>query len=462
MTPGQILSALKPGQFVGLEKVKPSGSLGARRALNGSVNFFWRYTIGQKTERIAIGDYDPGAPPRSVMPGPKGYSIAAAVRAAQDLAIKHQQNKESGGYRALLKAETQAKADAKRAASKAAADAEAVKAAQAAAKIAAARYALTNLLDDYCDHLEALGRRSHYDARNIFRHHVKDAWPKVAALPANEVTAEQIADMMRKLMDAGKGRTANKLRSYIRAAYQTARAAKSKASIPLKFKSYGVVHNPAADTEPDESQNKADKNPLNLDDLRKYWAIIKKAPGFPGAALRLHLLTGGQRIEQLVKLRTADIGDAKITLYDGKGRPGKPPRPHTVPLLPQAAAALKECKPTGQYALSTTAGTKPLAATTLSRWAQDLAIAIPEFQAKRIRSGVETLLASQKVSKDIRGRLQSHGVSGVQARHYDGHEYIDEKREALDALYVSLTRKMPAKAVPHMATTNNRTRRRAS
>ena len=63
---------------------------------------------------------------------------------------------------------------------------------------------------------------------------------------------------------------------------------------------------------------------------------------------------------------------------------------------------------------------------------------IPEFQAKPISSGVETLLASQKVSKDVRGRLQSHGVSGVQARHYDGHEYIDEKREGLDALYGSL------------------------
>lgn len=74
---------------------------------------------------------------------------------------------------------------------------------------------------------------------------------------------------------------------------------------------------------------------------------------------------------------------------------------------------------------------------------------------------VETLLASQKVSKDVRGRLQSHGVSDVQARHYDCHEYIDEKREGLDALYVSLTRKAPAKAIARKATTNNRTRRRA-
>jgi hypothetical protein len=97
-------------------------------------------------------------------------------------------------HRALLKAE----ADAKRAAVKAAADAEAMKAAQAAAKIAANCYALTNLLDDDCDHLETLGRRSHNDARNIFRHHVEDAWPEVAALPVDDATADPSANLMRK------------------------------------------------------------------------------------------------------------------------------------------------------------------------------------------------------------------------------------------------------------------------
>ncbi|MCY1542418.1 hypothetical protein D9M68_781640 [compost metagenome] len=63
---------------------------------------------------------------------------------------------------------------------------------------------------------------------------------------------------------------------------------------------------------------------------------------------------------------------------------------------------------------------------------------IPDFQAKRIRSGVETLLASARVSSEIRGRLQSHGVAGVQARHYDGHDYMTEKLEALKKLYQQL------------------------
>ena len=211
-----------------------------------------------------------------------------------------------------------------------------VKATAAAAKLAAATKAeaskqtLQRLLDQYCDHLESLGRMSHKDARSIFALHVTEPWPKIVNLPANQVTGEQVADMMRRVLELGKGRTANKLRSYIRAAYQTARASRSKASIPVAFKLFNVVNNPAADTEPDESQNKADKHPLSLPELRVYWKVIKEIPAFKGAILRLHLLTGGQRIEQLVKLQTADIA------YSGD-------RDHRFRSIVTGCAACKSC-----------------------------------------------------------------------------------------------------------------------
>ena len=100
-----------------------------------------------------------------------------------------------------------------------------------------------------------------------------------------------------------------------------------------------------------------------------------------------------------------------------------------------AAAALLECGSQGTYAISTSGGDTHLSAITLSRWAVQAGAAIPGFQTKRIRSGVETLLASARISADIRGRLQSHGISGVQARHYDGHHYMPEKLQALEALF---------------------------
>ena len=416
-TTGQKINELASGKFLKLDKVAPAGSLEGRKLSSGAVVLYWRVTINGKTAREAIGLYDPSAPPKSLQPTGKGYSVTAAMRAAETLAAQHHANLELGGYAGIKAAAADAKTQAE------------------TARREAARHTLACLLQDYADHLESLGRRSHKDVRSIIKLHVVEAWPKVAALPANQVTGEQIADMMRRVIELGKARTSNKLRSYIRAAFQTAKAARSKASIPVRFKSYNITHNPGADTEPDESANKPDKRPLTATELRSYWQAIKAAPGFRGAVLRLHLLTGGQRIEQLVNLRTENVTGDSILLFDGKGRPGKPPRPHTVPLVPQAAAAMLECQPQGVYAISTDKGTTHLSAISLSKWAVDAAHALPGFQAKRIRSGIETLLASARVSSDIRGRLQSHGISGVQARHYDGHDYMDEKLQALETLF---------------------------
>jgi hypothetical protein len=43
------------------------------------------------------------------------------------------------------------------------------------------------------------------------------------------------------------------------------------------------------------------------------------------------------------------------------------------------------------------------------------------------------MLAALGVSSDIRAQVQSHGLGGVQARHYDRHSYMVEKRTTLEA-----------------------------
>ncbi len=42
----------------------------------------------------------------------------------------------------------------------------------------------------------------------------------------------------------------------------------------------------------------------------------------------------------------------------------------------------------------------------------------------------ETHMARLNVSKEIRGQIASHGISGVQDNHYDMYDYLDQKREA--------------------------------
>jgi integrase len=227
-----------------------------------------------------------------------------------------------------------------------------------------------------------------------------------------------------------------------------ARTSKLSLLVPVHFKSYGVQHNPAAETV--AIKLVPDKNPLMPVHLRQYWQAIEKVEGVRGAVLRLHLLTGGQRIEQLRQLVRSNVGEGAITLLDAKGRTGRGARLHTIPLLPaarEALDALLALNP-GEFPLSVDGGATPVSAKAIADWAKDAAAGLEwvqtdkpagQFQAKRIRSGVETALASLRVSQEIRGHLLSHGVTGVQAASYDGHDYAPQKLEALETLERFLT-----------------------
>lgn len=97
-TYGQLINEMAPGPFVKLEKITPAGTLTVRKMTTGATAFYWRVTINGKTSYELIGPYDSSAPPKSLKPTPKGYSVAAAMDAAQVLAIKHKNAiKESKG-----------------------------------------------------------------------------------------------------------------------------------------------------------------------------------------------------------------------------------------------------------------------------------------------------------------------------------------------------------------------------
>jgi hypothetical protein len=156
---GQTIKNLPIGKFVTLTKISPTGSLQVRRQINGTVTFYWRYSIGPKSERVSIGDYDSSAPPKSLQPTSKGYAISAAAHAAGLMAQDHKSHLAIGGRPAVI-------------AARALADHHATTARQEAAQ-----FTLQRLLEQYCDHLQGLGRISHRDARSIFKIHVVEAWP---------------------------------------------------------------------------------------------------------------------------------------------------------------------------------------------------------------------------------------------------------------------------------------------
>jgi integrase len=309
--------------------------------------------------------------------------------------------------------------------------------AAAAREIALAKAgSLERLLMLYLEHLA--GKPSVKDARNIFENHVP------SELKQRRAAALGMGDFLEPIsacVTAGKGRTAGKLRSYLRAAYELALSSQSDPGAPEALRALGIDHNPVASvsTRTLRQFNRTRERALDADEPG---ALMVRVEAMRAGAVRdlllLTLYLGGQRHEQLLRLEHSDVDlpGRTLTLYDGKGRRILP-RVHVLPLVPQAVALLEPHVKVARHAGIPNVWGRMHPAT-LSHAVQKVCEAMlatrdthEPFQLRDFRRTCETQLAALRVSKDVRGHIQSHGLGGVQDRHYDRHDYLPEKRSAL-------------------------------
>ncbi len=142
---------------------------------------------------------------------------------------------------------------------------------------------------------------------------------------------------------------------------------------------------------------------------------------------------------QLLRATTTDYDpDAqRLVLLDAKGR-RQQPRRHEIALGSRAAVILDRLSGVAAKRLDgrlfgrtvPDSGGDVVAA--ISAAMVEAGEARGPFAFRDMRRTVETLMAEQlRVSKDIRARIQSHGLGGVQDRHYDRADYGAQIRAAL-------------------------------
>lgn len=183
------------------------------------------------------------------------------------------------------------------------------------------------------DKLATVGKQSARDARGIFERHVFLAFPDLAAQPARSVTARDVVAILRRLTEQGKGRTAGKLRSSLRAAYALALRAELDPEAPVDLIRCDLTANPVAPTDALGAHNRARDRVLSESALRAFWlALDAESPNTRDA-----LLLGGQCLQQLLRVEAADVDlDARVIApRDGKGA-RKQPRIHALPLCDDA------------------------------------------------------------------------------------------------------------------------------
>lgn len=427
----QTLAGLEPGQMAADPAPRGAGKLTAWKMASGNVMFHYRYTRPNGTrDRLPIGAFDPT--------GRLGLTLKDARDKAGELAKRY--NSGDRDLRAAIEAEEAAKSAAKQAEGQA----DEARKAEAAATLGA-------LTTAYADALEKQGKASARAVRSSLTKNVKDAHPKLWAKPAAKIDADDVLELIETLTTAGSPREAAKLRSYIRAAYAAAINARTKPGALPALRKLKLQTNPARDVGTVAGSTRTRDRALSVAELRAYWNRISALPEPARSALRFHVLTGGQRIEQLARATTADIdSDAHaILLLDPKGRRSEPRR-HWVPLLPDAEECIEVMQKNrmGAFVWSVNGGESPVSESTLRDHFKSVSDAMLEaeeiaekFTPGDIRRTVETRLAAKGVTLEVRAQLQSHGLGGVQARHYDRHDYADEKRAALEILREIVTSK---------------------
>ena len=311
---------------------------------------------------------------------------------------------------------------------------------------------LRQLLDAYANHLERSGKQAAADVRRIFQLHVYSVAPDLVERKAASIPVDDFVVLLARLTEAGKGRTAGKLRSYLRAAYSLAMRAKTDPDAPLVMRTFGISTNPIASIGALSRYNRIRTRSLNAEELSQFLRRLQALPETPKRDLvLLCLLLGGQRPSQLLRVRLVDLDltAGTITLYDPKGARTQPrthvlPVPHVAELtlqrLAERAIAFPANGDSRSPLLVTNDGQRGLRVETVSALVTELASEMlatkdlrEKFEMRDLRRTCETMLAALGVSSDIRAQLQSHGLGGVQARHYDRHNYMAEKRSALEA-----------------------------
>jgi len=232
------------------------------------------------------------------------------------------------------------------------------------------------------------------------------------------ITTETVLTWLSQRVKAGATTEVNRARSYLRAAFQgpldaagDPRAAAGQSNV------YGLLVNPVAGVRRIGEFERSKDRCLTDAELRALFAALPSLAPESARLLELTLRMGGQRAEQITQ---ALRENGSIRLLDSKGARTQP-RVHVLP-VPRAARHLVDLVEDGERITAISAEQLRNTANRVGAW-----------RYGDLRRTVETRMAELGIRKEVRDRIQSHGLSGVTERHYNRSDWLPQILIALDA-----------------------------
>jgi integrase len=287
----------------------------------------------------------------------------------------------------------------------------------------------------------------------------RDLLPIWGEMPITEITDLHIAALIKergrkrnvpKFKGSGGKIAARNLLSLIKRFFRWAAAQPE----------YGLSRSPCADLTARDllgDMPRARRRILTDDELFAFWRAASRMPYPQGPAYKMLCLTG---------LRLNEAMDAawdEFNFREGvwiipetrmKGKEAKA-QPHAVPITKDIAAVLDGVPRFKGYVFSITGGRtaawigtnvkarldrrmlRTLKALAKMRGDDPVSVTLPPFVNHDIRRTVRSRLSRLKIADEAREAVLAHARPGIKGV-YDWHDYLDEKREALELWAASL------------------------
>jgi integrase len=298
---------------------------------------------------------------------------------------------------------------------------------------------LDDLMNLYASDLETDGKRTAKEVRRIT---VKDIPPYLLTRPAHLITREDILDILTPIAQRGALVQADNTRSYLRAAFELGANAQSLTRWRGKTKSFEISINPVASVRKSQSVKPRGKRHLNPAEVRTLWFSDGLSP-IMLLSLKL-ILTSGQRVEEVLGASWDEFDEKEnIWTIPGPRRKTrhKTTEPHLVPLTRLHTDLLKDIRalsipgpllfPSNKIIGRVISARRHDSLNhSLSRFIEKKAM--KKFSPRDLRRTFKTLGASFGLSLEIRNRLQGHAMTDVGSVYYDRHDYLLEKRDAME------------------------------
>jgi integrase len=382
----------------------------ACRVRNRKADFYYQYDYQGNRERIPLGRFKDR--------GTTGISLGEAREKANDLS---RLKRDHPGLKGWL--------------------AEEERRHKRAQELVDQQASFGDLLDAYLEKLRRENKASYDRVTNNFNCYIKRPWPSLLQKKAKEIEPADISEILARMIDHEITTTSNRLRSQLHAAFSYALEAEYDPRKRLgRLLKFGLTHNPVGAIPVQTDWERVGERCLSENELKQFWGSL---PGkmAPQTALFFQFLiaTGGQRPTQVLAAPWADYELDQRYFEQINAKAKAKGQPHLTPLngfawaiVQQLLAITGDCR--FPFAGNNLNPNKPLtvmgASSALSRHIADQGLA--HFTMRDLRRTVKTHMKKSGLGSEITERIQARVFGDVGSRHYDKHDYLEEKRTALE------------------------------